>query len=139
VVESLNRSLDRVENPAVKSVLKGISYDSLKHADMYRSVEKRPAEPLPPLSHESLLEQRGLIEKHIEYEMRLIAEIEKILPEVGDEKVALVLNAILADERRHHELLRRVLEVTVKAEAVTANELWGLVWKDVPFHGAPRG
>jgi len=34
IVESLNRSLDRVENPAVKSVLKGISYDSLKHADM---------------------------------------------------------------------------------------------------------
>jgi len=71
--------------------------------------------------------------------MRLIGEIEKILPEVGDEKVALVLNAILADERRHHELLRRVLEVIVKAETVTANELWELIWRDVPFHGAPGG
>lgn len=97
------------------------------------------AEPPQPLSHESLLEQRELVEKHIGYEMRLIGEIEKILPEVGDEKVALVLNAILADERRHHELLRRVLEVMVKAETVAANELWELIWRDVPFHGAPGG
>jgi len=139
IVESLNRSLDRVDNPAVRNVLKGISYDSLKHADMYRSIDKLLTEPLPPLSHESLLEQRELIEKHIRYEEKLIEEIERVLPEIDDEKVKLVLKAILADEKRHHELLKKVLEVIVRAEAVSPQDLWDLIWRDVPFHGTPGG
>ena len=35
IVESLNSALREIGNPAVKGVLKGISLDSLKHAEMY--------------------------------------------------------------------------------------------------------
>jgi len=139
IVESLNKSLDRIDNPAVRNVLKGISYDSLKHADMYRSIDKLLTEPLPPLSHESLLEQRDLVEKHIDYEEKLIEEIERVLPEIDDEKVKLVLKAILEDEKRHHELLKKVLEVIIRAESIDPQELWNLIWRDVPFHGTPGG
>ena len=139
IVESLNKSLDRIDNPAVRNVLKGISYDSLKHADMYRSIDKLLTEPLPPLSHESLLEQRDLVEKHIDYEEKLIEEIERVLPEIDDEKVKLVLKAILEDEKRHHELLEKVLEVIIRAESIDPQELWNLIWRDVPFHGTPGG
>ncbi len=139
IVESLNKSLDRIDNPAVRNVLKGISYDSLKHADMYRSIDKLLTEPLPPLSHESLLEQRELVEKHIKYEEKLIEEIERVLPEIDDEKVKLVLKAILEDEKRHHELLEKVLEVIIRAESIDPQELWNLIWRDVPFHGTPGG
>jgi len=139
IVESLNKSLDRIDNPAVRNVLKGISYDSLKHADMYRSIDKLLTEPLLPLSHESLLEQRELVEKHIKYEEKLIEEIERVLPEIDDEKVKLVLKAILEDEKRHHELLEKVLEVIIRAESIDPQELWNLIWRDVPFHGTPGG
>ena len=139
IVESLNKSLDRIDNPAVRNVLKGISYDSLKHADMYRSIDKLLTEPLPPLSHESLLEQRELVEKHIKYEEKLIEEIERVLPEIDDEKVKFVLKAILEDEKRHHELLEKVLEVIIRAESIDPQELWNLIWRDVPFHGTPGG
>jgi hypothetical protein len=36
-VNSLNKSLDSIENPVVKGTLKGISLDSIKHAEMYAS------------------------------------------------------------------------------------------------------
>lgn len=139
IARSLERALPRVESPAVATVLKGISHDSMKHAEMYEAVEMMLTRSHPPLSHESLHEQRELIERHIEYEAKLIKRIEEVLPEVGGEKVKLVLNVILADERRHHEVLKRVLEVIVKAEAVTYEDEWDMIWKDVPFHGSPGG
>ena len=141
-MNSLNEALDEIDNPAVKAVLSGISLDSLKHADICEEVKKFKKlleKTLPPLEPETLYEQRKLVEKHIEYEARLIEKIEEILPEIQDEKIRLVLNAILEDEKRHHLLLKKVLEVLVKAETISPSEWWDLIWRDVPFHGTPGG
>ena len=138
-MNSLNQALDEIDNPAVKAVLSGISLDSLKHADICEEVKKLLEKTLPPLEPETLYEQRKLVEKHIEYEARLIEKIEEILPEIQDEKIRLVLNAILEDEKRHHLLLKKVLEVLVKAETISPSEWWDLIWRDVPFHGTPGG
>ena len=135
----LNKALDEIDNPAVKAVLSGISLDSLKHADMYEAVKKLLEKPLPPLEPETLHKQRKLVEKHIEYEARLIEKIENVLPEMRDERIRLVLAAILNDEKRHHLLLKKVLEIMVKAETISPSEWWDLIWRDVPFHGAPGG
>ena len=35
IVDSLNSALVEVKNPPVKGVLKGISLDSIKHAELY--------------------------------------------------------------------------------------------------------
>jgi hypothetical protein len=45
----------------------------------------------------------------------------------------------LEDEKRHHELLKMVLEILVRGEAITEADWWDLLWKNVPFHGAPGG
>jgi len=139
IVRSLEESLPRIGSPAINTVLKGISHDSMKHAEMYEAVEMMLTKTRPPLSHETLHEQRELIERHIEYESRLIRRVEEILPEIEDEKIKLVLNAILADERRHHELLKRILDVIIRAEAMTYEDEWDMIWRDVPFHGSPGG
>ena len=51
----------------------------------------------------------------------------------------LLLNAILEDEKRHHGLLKQILEVLVKGETITEADWWDILWKDVPFHGSPGG
>lgn len=86
------------------------------------------------MSHEFLHEQKELIKRHIEYEAKLIKRIEKILPEIEDERIKLVLSAILVDERRHHELLRRALETIVRAEAITYEDEWDMIERSA-FHG----
>jgi len=53
--------------------------------------------------------------------------------------VKLLLTAILADEKRHHELLKQVLEILVRGETITEEDWWDILWKNVPFHGAPGG
>jgi len=83
--------------------------------------------------------QRSLIEKHIQMEAELIEKISVVLPSVENKKVKLLLNAILADEKRHHELLKEVLEIIVHGETITEEDWWDVLWKNVPFHGAPGG
>lgn len=72
-------------------------------------------------------------------EAELIKKISDILPTVENEKVKLLLTAILEDEKRHHMLLKAVLEIIVRGETITEEDWWEILWKNVPFHGAPGG
>jgi len=139
IVDSLNEALKSIGNPSVRGVLKGISLDSLKHAEMYDAALKLLTTTQQALSQEHLDKQRSLVEKHIRMEVELIKKISDILPTVENEKVRLLLNAILADEKRHHQLLKEVLEIIVRGETITEEDWWDILWKNVPFHGAPGG
>jgi rubrerythrin len=139
IVDSLNNALVEMKNPPVKGVLKGISLDSVKHAEMYASAIELLTSVSQALTQEHLDKHKALVEKHIRMEAELIKKISNILPMVENEKVKLLLNAILEDEKRHHELLKMVLEIIVRGEAITEEDWWELLWKNVPFHGAPGG
>lgn len=139
IVESLNKSLPEIDNPTVKGVLKGVSLDSVKHAEMYASAVRLMTTVSKALTQENLDKQKDLVERHIEMEARLIRKISEVLPTVKDNKVRLLLSAILEDEKRHHGLLKQILEVLVKGETITEADWWDILWKDVPFHGSPGG
>lgn len=139
IVESLNKSLGDIPNPTVKGVLKGISLDSVKHAEMYASAVALLTSVSQALTQEHLDKQRDLVEKHIKMEADLIKKIEKTLPTVENKKVKLLLSAILEDERRHHGLLKSILEIIVHGETITEDDWWDVMWKNVPFHGSPGG
>ena len=139
IVDSLNSALVEMKNPPVRGVLKGISLDSVKHAEMYAAATELLTSVSQALSQEHLDKQRALVEKHILMEEELIKKINKVLPTVENAKVKLLLNAILGDEERHHELLKMVLEILVRGETITEADWWDLLWKNAPFHGAPGG
>lgn len=139
IVASINEALENIQNPSVKSVLKGISLDSVKHAEIYSSAITLLTTVPQALSQEQLDKQIELANKHIRIEAELIKKITDMLPLVENEKIKLLLSAVLADEKRHHELLKKVLEILVRGETITDDDLWDALWKNVPFHGAPGG
>lgn len=139
IVESLNKGLVDIENPPVKGVLKGISLDSVKHAELYASAVSLLTNVSTALKQENLDEQRALVEKHIQMEAELIKKMEKMMPTIENKKVAFLLNAILTDEKRHHTMLKTVLEIIVHGETITEADWWELLWENAPFHGAPGG
>jgi rubrerythrin len=139
IVDSLNKSLPEIDNPTVKGVLKGVSLDSVKHAEMYASAVRLMTTVSKALTQENLDKQKDLVERHIQMEADLIKKISKVLPTVRDNKVKLLLSAILEDEKRHHGLLKQILEILVKGETITEADWWDIIWKDVPFHGSPGG
>ena len=139
IVESLNKGIADMKNPPVKGVLKGISLDSVKHAELYSAAVTLLTNVSQALSQENLDAQRALVEKHIKMEAELIKKLEKIMPTIENSKVQFLLTSILADERRHHAMLKMVLEIIVHGETITEADWWKLLWENVPFHGAPGG
>ncbi len=104
---------------------------------MYASTINLLTRVPPALTQEHLDKQRELVEKHIRLEAELIEKIGEALPSIKNDKVKLLLNAILLDEKRHHQLLKEVLEILVRGETITEEDWWDILWKNVPFHGAP--
>ena len=139
IVTSLNKGTANIKNPPVKSVLKGISLDSVKHAELYSAAVALLTNVPQALKQENLDEQRDLVEKHIRMEAELIKKLEKIMPTIENTKVQFLLESILGDEKRHHALLKQVLEIIVHGETITEADWWKMLWEDVPFHGAPGG
>ncbi len=139
IVDSLEKALVDMKNPAVKGVLKGVSLDSVKHAELYTSAVTLLTSASTALTQENLDEQRALVEKHIEIEAKLIRKLEEVLPTIDNKKVVFLLNAILNDEKRHHAMLKMVLEIIVHGETITEDDWWKLLWENVPFHGSPGG
>ena len=132
IVSSLDESLDDIDNVAVRSALRGISFDSMKHAGLYLSAIDLLTERRPVLGGEQLDKQRDIVSRHIKMEEELIKSLEKIMKSIDNNKISFLLEAILKDERRHHILLRRLHEVLVKGETVTEEDWWDATWRDVP-------
>lgn len=139
IVDSVKEGLTEIKNPAVKGVLNGISLDSLKHAQMYSSAITLLTSVPQALTEGNLDKQKELVKKHIELEVEIIQKLHEIIPLVHNEKVKLLLNAILEDEKRHHTLLQKVLNILVKGETITDKDWWDVIWENVPFHGTPGG
>ncbi len=139
IVNSLNKGLVDIKNPPVKGVLKGISLDSVKHAELYASALSLLTKVSQALTQENLDTQRVLVEKHIQLEADLINKIENIMPKIENRKVKFLIESILTDEKRHHSMLKTVLDIIVHGETITEADWWELLWDNVPFHGAPGG
>lgn len=137
IVNSVNTGVKNINNLPVKAVLKGISLDSIKHAELYTSAISLLTSVPQAMNQDNLDEQKALVEKHINLESELIQRLEEMLPSIQNEKVVFLLNSILSDEKRHHQLLKEVLEVIVRGETLTEDDWWKMLWEGVPFHGAP--
>lgn len=132
IVKSIKDSADKIDNEAVSTALLGISLDSKKHAMMYTSAIRLMTTSSAALNQEQLDLQKKVVNDHIKMEEAVIKELEKMLPTVENEKVELLLKAILQDEERHHKLLKTLYEILIRGEAVTEGDWWDAVWGDVP-------
>ena len=138
IVEAITTSLRNVKNPVVKEILRAIAFDSQKHAGIYKAATSITA-VTPALTDQEYREIEKITQKHIVDEEKAIASLNKILPQIKDKKIKFLLESIAADERKHHELLNKMVELVVKKEAITEEDWWEILWKNVPFHGAPGG
>jgi bacterioferritin (cytochrome b1) len=139
IVSSLEKAIIDMKNPAVKGVLKGVSLDSVKHAELYSAAITLLTSASTALNQGNLDEQKELVKKHIDIEARLIKVLKEKIPEIENEKVVFLLKAILEDEVRHHAMLKMVLEIIVHGETITEADWWKMLWENVPFHGTPGG
>ncbi|HKZ94023.1 MAG TPA: hypothetical protein VJ249_05520 [Candidatus Bathyarchaeia archaeon] len=138
IVKSINKALQKLKNPVVVSVLKGMSLDSIKHADMYKAAES-VITVAPAMSEDELDHLNDVVSWHIKNEEKVMNQVDDFMEKIKDEKIKFLLESIQVDERRHHELLKTIMDVVARGETITKDEWWEIMWKNVPFHGAPGG
>ena len=138
IVESITNSLKNVRNPVVKQVLRAIAFDSQKHAGIYHAAMSIST-VTPALTEKEYRELEEITGKHIVDEKKVLSALDKIMPVVKSDKIRFLLESIAADEKKHHELLEKLVDLIVKKEAILEEDWWEILWKNVPFHGAPGG
>jgi len=48
-----------------------------------------------------------------------------------------LLAEIREDEVRHHALMKRLLEAVIRRETIFEEDMWNMMWRDVPGHSTP--
>jgi len=138
IVKSINKALQELRNPVIVSVLKGMSLDSIKHADMYKAAESIMT-VAPAMSEDELDNLNDVVSWHINNEEKMLERVDNFIRNVKDKKIKFLLESIQADEKHHHELLKTIMDVVARGETITEDEWWEILWKNVPFHGSPGG
>jgi rubrerythrin len=124
-------------NVAIAELMMSVALDSRKHAGLYRAIATILKGPLAitDMEYEQLEES---LRRHVEVEARMMEEAKALMDGEEDNRVKRLLEEIYADEVRHHRFLSNLLEAVVKRDLIFEGDVWDMIWRDVPTHGAPR-
>lgn len=140
IVQEAVKSTSLVRNVLIRELIRGIAVDSHKHVMLLRAVIGLLSGPTPLIEEEDRQKIGEGIKRHIKME----AEAIKVYKELAekhedDDKLRLVFEYLVGDERRHHALLTRIDKMIVERQTLSEEDMWDLMWKYSPFHGSPGG
>ena len=81
IVRSINKALQELKNPVIVSVLKGMSLDSVKHADMYKAAES-VIRVAPAMSEDELDHLNEVVRWHINNEEKVLNAVDDFIRKV---------------------------------------------------------
>ncbi len=136
---SLSTSVEGLSNVVVRELLRGIAHDSQKHAGLYNAILNLMKSEGKALDDQEYDRLKSVIKEHIKVESRMVREVEKLLAIEQDKRIKHIITEIYEDEVRHHALMKRLLEAVIRKEAILEEDVWDMIWRDVPGHGAPPG
>lgn len=124
-------------NPAVDSLIEAIAYDSKKHAVLYRTaaylVDGKNLSVID-IKYEDLEKS---LKKHIETEEKMLKKVKELIGKVENIGAKNLLTEIYADEVSHHPFMKKLLELVLKGEAITEEDVFNMLFRDLPTGGAP--
>jgi len=132
IIEAGNNASQEVANVMVKELIVGITTDSYKHSSMLKAL-------IGLHDKASLIDEKitkklqKALEDHINLEKEAIITYKELLDKLEDEREKLVIEAILTDERRHHDLLIKIQRKVVEKYTFTQKDYWA--WADVEWGG----
>ena len=124
-------------NPAVDALIKAVAFDSKKHAILYRTaaylVEGKSLS-LIDIQYEDLA---ASLRKHIETEEKMLKKVKELISKVENKGAKNLLIEIYSDEVSHHPFMKNLLELALKGETITEEDVFNMVFRDLPTGGAP--
>jgi rubrerythrin len=125
-------------NPAVDALIEAIAFDSKKHAVLYRTaaylLEGRSLSVID-IKFEGLEKS---LRKHIEMEEKMLKRVKEMIGKVDNEGAKNLLVEIYSDEVSHHPFMKKLLELVLRGETITEEDVFNMVFRDLPRGGAPE-
>ena len=137
LASSLSASVENLSNVVIREILRSIAHDSQKHAGLYSAILNLGEGGNPAVIEEDYERLRTIIERHISVEEKMVQGVKQLLDTEKDSRAKHILLEIYRDEDRHHLLMRNMLEAVIKHETIFEGDVWDMLWKDAPGHGAP--
>ncbi|MCP8323871.1 MAG: hypothetical protein L6N96_06830 [Candidatus Methylarchaceae archaeon HK02M2] len=135
----LSSSVEGLSNVLVQEILRSIAHDSRKHAGLYTAILSLLKSESKALTNQEYNSLESIIKKHIEVESTMMEEVKKLLESELDSRINHIMIDIYEDEVKHHALMKHLLKAIIRKEAILEEDVWDMVWSDVPGHGAPIG
>ena len=139
IVDLANLEADETDNILIASLIRGIALDSIKHASLLGALNTLLSGATPLIEEKRMEDLEKHIVDHMKLEEEAVKAYEEQLKIVKDKRIELVLNYLVADEKRHHSLLKRIHRWIIQPQTLTEDDLWDMYWKDSMFHGSPGG
>lgn len=139
IVDRSEKTAKDSKSPLIKELISGIALDSKKHANMLQGLKDLMASRTPFIGVEERNTLTEDIKDHIQLESKAIEEYTKLLDQTDKREMKLILSYLIEDEKRHHQLLKRIEKWIIEAQTYTEEEWWDIMWKDALFHGSPMG
>jgi hypothetical protein len=122
-------------NEVVRQLIASIMTDSQKHAGLYKAaayIMEGRSLSIMDLEYEELEKKLKL---HIEKEQEMLDAVKELMDEIEDDRVKKILIKIYEDEMMHHPFLQSFLDTVLKREVLSEQDIWDMVFKDLPTHG----
>ena len=84
---SLSRSVEDLRNSGIQEILRGIAFDSQKHAGFYRAILNLLGKVEPAITEEDYMRLEEVIRKHIDVEEQMMEESKQLLYSIKEQRI----------------------------------------------------
>ena len=131
----LEREYRGYGNELVRELIGAVMIDSKKHAGLYKAAQAIAEGRSLSITKEEydILEEK--LKLHIQKEKEMLDAVSDLQKEVKDERIKKILAMIYDDEVRHHPFMTTFLDLVLKRETISEQDIWDQLFRDLPTHG----
>jgi hypothetical protein len=111
-VKNLNPLLESAKNPLIRLFIHSIILDTMRHSDTYQILIDLNESALMGKESEAIGEKE--LTDHIKEEARMLKQAKDLSEAVKDTKIKKLILNILEDEKKHHRILKELLDILKK-------------------------
>ncbi len=121
-------SAKKTGNTVIRLMLYQLAVDSVKHGHMLNTILQLLESSSKEFRSES--EQfRKVLEKHVKIERKMLEDFERIFDVTEDDRIRFIIQNIIADEKRHHAVVKRVYELVCENEKGRDEKWWDFLFR----------
>ena len=131
----LDREYRGYGNEIVRELISSVMIDSKKHAGLYKAAAMIAEGKSLAITEEEYKVLEGRLKLHIDKEKEMLEAVTGLMEEVKDERIKKLLIKIYEDELMHHPFMASFLDLVIKRETITEQDIWDMLFRDLPTHG----